>query len=522
MKKTAVLLMMVTIFSKILGFIREITLSYFYGASNISDAYLISTTIPLVIFSFIGTGISTGYIPMYSKIENRNDAYEAKRYTNNLINILIVICTVLVVLGFLFTSEIVKIFASGFEGNTLNLAIQFTKISFLGIYFTGLMYILNGFLQLKGNYIIPALVGFPMNFFIILSIFLSPYTNILMLSIGSVIATASQLLLVLPFAYSKGYKYKFILNIRDKYIKDMIYIALPVSIGVSVNQINTLVDRTIASQIVIGGISALNYANRINLFVQGIFVLSISTVMYPLISKMAAENNMIGLKKTLSEAISSINLLVLPATVGAMVFAEPIVRLLFGRGAFDSQAISMTSYALFFYSIGMIGFGLREVLSRAFYSLQDTKTPMINAAIAMVMNIVLNIILSKFLGIGGLALATSISAIFCTVLLFISLRKKIGPFGMKNITISFIKILCASLVMGGIAKISYNTLLNNISANLSLILSIGIGAVTYFVIIYFMKIEEVDVIVNAIQNPEPRGRFLWSHKSCNSDMIDNG
>jgi putative peptidoglycan lipid II flippase len=499
MKKTALLIMLITIISKAVGFVRDVTLSYFYGASNISDAYLISITIPMVIFSFIGTGITTGYIPMYSKIENSNGIEEANRYTNNLVNILIVICTAIVILGLLFTNQIVKVFASGFQGETLALAVKFTKISLLGIYFTGLICIFNGFLQIKGNYTIPASVGFPLNFFIIASIFLSSKTNILILSIGSVIAIASQLILVLPFAYKRGYRYKFILDIKDEHIKNMAYIVLPVIIGVSVNQINTLVDRTLASQIATGGISALNYANRLNGFVQGIFVLSIATVMYPMISKMAAENNMKGLKKSLSEAISSINLLVLPATVGAMIFAEPVVRLLFGRGAFDANAISMTSYALFFYSIGMIGFGLREVLSRAFYSLQDTKTPMTNAAIAMVMNIILNIILSKFLGIGGLALATSIAAIFCTLLLFISLRKKIGSFGMKNIIISFIKILCASLVMGIIAKVSYNTLLNSINANLSLILSIGIGAVTYFIIIYFMKIEEVDIIVNAIK-----------------------
>ncbi|KPU27361.1 membrane protein [Caloranaerobacter sp. TR13] len=499
MKKTAIILMILTIFSKIFGFARDITLSYFYGASNISDAYLISITIPMVIFSFIGTGIATGYIPMYSKIENSSGIVEANIYTNNLVNVLIVMCTFIVILGFLFTNQIVKLFASGFEGDTLVLAVKFTKISLLGIYFTGVVYIFKGFLQIKGNYTIPALVGFPLNFIIILSIFISSKTNILVLSIGSVIAIASQLILVLPSAYKKGYKYEFILNIKDEHIKDMAYIALPVIIGVSVNQINILVDRTLASQIAIGGISALNYANRLNGFVQGIFVISIATVMYPMISKMAVENNMIGLKKTLSEAISSINLLVLPATVGAMIFAEPIVRLLFGRGAFDANAISMTSYALFFYSIGMVSFGLREVLSRAFYAMQDTKTPMINAAIAMVMNIILNIILSKFLGIGGLAFATSISAIFCTVLLFISLRKKIGSFGMKSIIISFIKILCASLVMGVIAKVSYNILLNSINANLSLIISIGIGAVIHFIIIYFMKIEEVDTMVSTLK-----------------------
>lgn len=148
----------------------------------------------------------------------------------------------------------------------------------------------------------------------------------------------------------------------------------------------------------------------------------------------------------------------------------------------------------------MVGFGLREVLSRAFYSLQDTRTPMVNAAVSVAMNIVLNIILSRFLGIGGLALATSISAVFCTVLLFISLRKKVGPFGMKNITVSFIKILLASLVMGVLAKLTYSLLHNTISANISLILAIGIGALVYFAIIYFMKIEEVDVVVNALKN----------------------
>lgn len=147
----------------------------------------------------------------------------------------------------------------------------------------------------------------------------------------------------------------------------------------------------------------------------------------------------------------------------------------------------------------MICFGLKKVLSRAFYSLQDAKTPMINSAIAMVMNIVLNIILSKFLGIGGLALSTSISAIICSVLLFISLRKKICSFGMKHITISFIKILCASLGMSVFAKVSYDALLNSIDVNLSLIIVIGTGTLSYFIIIYFMKIEKVDTIVNAIK-----------------------
>lgn len=159
----------------------------------------------------------------------------------------------------------------------------------------------------------------------------------------------------------------------------MAMISLPVIVGQSVNQINVLVDRTLASNIAIGGISAFNYANRLNNFVQGLFVVSITTAPYPMIFKMGAEDKMKGLKSSISEAIAVIDLLVIPATIVAMLFSKEVVTLLFGRGAFTPEAVTMTANALFFYSIGMIDFGLRDILSRGFYALQDTKTPMIKA-----------------------------------------------------------------------------------------------------------------------------------------------
>ena len=159
-EKTAFILMMITILSKVFGFVRDITLSYFYGTTNISDAYLISQTIPTAIFGFIGAGITTGYIPMYTSIEKMKGSEEGNRYTNNLIHILIVLCTVIVVFGFIFTEPLVKLFASGFEGETLQMAVRFTKINLVGIYFTGLISVFTGFLQFKGNYVVPALIGF--------------------------------------------------------------------------------------------------------------------------------------------------------------------------------------------------------------------------------------------------------------------------------------------------------------------------------------------------------------------------
>ncbi len=499
MKKTAVILMVITVFTQIVGFAREITLSYFFGASNVSDAYLIALTIPLTVFTFIGTGIASSYIPMYTKVEKETSTALADRFTSNVVHFTLLVSTLVVILVLFFTAPIVKLFASGFTGETLNLTVSFTRISILGIYFLSLIFVFNGYLQMKNGFVITAITLIPRNLVAIASIVLGSMYNLIILPIGSVLAAAVQFLLLLPSIYKKGYRYTLVLDRNDEYLRNMILLSLPVIIGVSVNQINVLIDRTLASQIVIGGISALTYANRLSLFIQGIFVLSIVTAMYPSISKMAAENNISGLRKSITEGINIINLLVLPATVGAMVFSEPIVNLLFGRGAFENQAIIMTSSALFYYSIGMVGVGLREVLSRAFYSLQDTKTPMVNAAIAMVLNIILNFILSKYLGIGGLALATSIAAIFTSLLLFIQLRKKLSPFGMKGIAITFIKLISASVIMGLTGNFVYERLIETISLNIALFLAIGICAVVYFVLVYFMKIEGIETIGQAIK-----------------------
>jgi putative peptidoglycan lipid II flippase len=305
---------------------------------------------------------------------------------------------------------------------------------------------------------------------------------------------------LIPFVRKNGYRYQPLLDFKDENIRMMVLIALPVIVGTSVNEINVLVDRTLASSIAVGGISALNYARRLNGFVQGLFVVSITTVLYPMISKMAAEKNMKGLKTYVSEAISIINLLVIPATIGAMIFSKEIVVLLFGRGAFTPEAAEMTSNALFYYSIGMIAFGLRDILSRAFYALQDTKTPMINATIAVVLNIILNVILSRYMGIGGLALATSISAVVSTLLMFITLRKKIGGFGLKEISTSFVKISIASILMGVIALWSFSLLGQTLRENLALVLAIGVGALAYAVLIYFLKVPEVERTLEVVKN----------------------
>lgn len=494
MKKAALWLIMITIISNLLGFGKDLVLSYFYGASETTDVYLIAITIATAIFSFLGSAVSTSYVPMYRQVELEEGKSEARKYTNNLLNILFLFITLILMLGLIFTEELVLLFASGFKGTTLHQAIMFTKISLFGGYFTVSLLLLNAYLRLHNRFIVPAVNAIVGHIVIMVFIYISTLGNVKMLIIGTVIANILQVCFLIPFLKGSHYKYAFLFNIKDKNIQKTIKIAFPVIISDSIMQINLMIDRTLASLIVVGGISALSYANKINGFVQSVFVLSIAHIMYPLISKMATKNNIKDLKESLQTSIGIIIMLVLPATAGVMVLSEPIIQALFGRGAFDTKATILTSSALFFYSIGMVGSGLREIISRTFYALQDTKTPMINASLAVLLNIVLNLLLSKYMGVSGLALATSIAGITSALLLYLSLRRKIGSLGTINLLRSFVKILLSSIIMGVIVYTTYNITVLHFNEVLTLIISIFIGVFTYFTFLYLFRLKEFQFI----------------------------
>lgn len=497
--KNTLILMIITIISKILGFIRELVLGGIYGTTFYSDAYIVAMNIPGTLFSLIGIALSTTFIPLY--YENSKSIKESNKFVNNIFNITLILSAILALLVFVFANQVVKIFAIGFNGDTFKLTVEFTKIIIVGALFMGTSSIFTSFLQAKENFTVPGLVGIPFNIIIIIAIILSSKISIYILPIGTVIAMLSRLLFQMPSLFKYGYRYKFTIGLKEDYIKKVIWLVGPVFIGVAVNQINTMVDRTLASTLLEGSISALNYANRLNSFVMGLFIMSIGTVIYPILSKLSANSDKESFIKTVYKSVNIVTLLVIPISIGAMVLATPIVSLLFERGAFDSRATDITAKALVFYSIGMVGFGLRDILGKVFYSLQDTKTPMINGAIAIGMNIILNLILVKFMGHAGLAFATSISAIACIFILFKSLKKKIGYFGQDKILKTTFKSLIASILMGIITYVTYSILssvlvVGFIQQAISLFGSIAIGALVYGILVVILKVEEASMVIN--------------------------
>lgn len=504
--KSAMGLMLATFIAKILGFGRELVLGSAYGVSNYTDAYVIAYNIPIIVFAIIGATLSTAFIPMYHDVDSELGNKESLKFTNNVFNIVVLLCVLFALVGLRFTEPLVRLFASGFTGDTLAIAVEFTKVIILGIVFLGLTYVMTSYLQIKDNFVVPGLISLPQNIIIIISIFLSLKYGIQILAYGTLLAMASQFIFQLPFAYRLGYKYKLYMNLNDKNLKKMMILLCPVLVGIAVTQINTVIDRNLASTLVDGSIAALNYANKLNGFVMAMFIASISAVIYPILSKLSSGDDKEKFNEIIVKTLNSIILLVIPISVGAIVLSKPIVKVLFERGEFDQRATAMTAVALAAYSVGMIGLGIYDILLKVFYALKDTKTPLIvGIFIGVPLNIVLNLIFIKFMGHTGLALATSLATLTYTSIAFMLLKKKIKDFESKKVIITILKTLLASIIMGSISYVTYKSLtnmlgINTISTIISLSGAILSGILSYSIIIVNLKIEEVNYIINTIKS----------------------
>ena len=499
--KSTAILFILTIISKVIGFCRETILVSTYGASMISDVYITSMKIPMTLFAIIASAVATTFIPKFYEVEKNEGSECALAFSNNLINIVIIVSLLLSILGFVFAQHLVKLFAMDFTGEKFDLTVKFTRILVFTMTFVGLSDIMTGWLQIKEKYSIPALIGIPYNIIIILSIIISSKGNVMILVLGSFMAVLSKFLFQLPFAYKNGYKYKQYLDIKDDNIKSIILLLMPVVVGVGATQINSVIDSTLASTLGDGMITVLNSASRLQEFVTTLFITTIVSVIYPIFSRLSNDEDSSEFKDIIR--LNIVILIIIPVSVGAIVLANPIVKILFERGKFDSNATIMTAQALRCYAIGISASGITTILNRIFYSMKDTKTPMINGVISIVVNIIFNLILINFIGHMGLALATSISALVKLGLMFRKLKERIADFGQDLILKAFRKVMIASTVMGVVvclmnSGINHLSIINSKVYVLGLFLVILIGALLYAFMIMKMNIEEVKIILDKV------------------------
>lgn len=478
--------MIISLIGKILGFIRELVLAYFFGAGAISDAYLISQTIPGTLFQIVGTGISTCFVPIYLRIRLNEPEIECKHYIDKFITIILLVCLFIVGIVFLFTGNIVKLFAMGFDADTMKLAIVFTRISVSTLFISGFVYTYTALLQSEKKFFPAAFGVVPYNIGLIFAIIVGAKLNLYALSYVSALAVVVQLFYQIFYVRKIPYHFNLNFKLKDDNIKSSIALLPPVIVGVAATEINTLIDRTLASSLVVGGITVITYSTSLFNLVVGIFSQSVSLVYYPSISEASIKGDKKELSNTVNRAIEMSIFFLIPITVGMMMLSKQIVQILYGHGDFDNEAAVLVSIAVWFYSLGFVPYAVKQTLNNVFYSNQKTKTPMINTVIGIGINIVGNIVLSKIIGIGGLALATSLSSICIAVLLAISVKIEFGinPFPKMII---WIKYLISAAVMGIIINKIKQICPYNVWITTAI--SFIVGVIIYFGITYLLKVN---------------------------------
>lgn len=497
--RATVLLMIVTIVSKILGLFRDSVLASAYGTGKYAAVYSTANSISTILFAVIGTALATSLIPLYNKLASEDSTERAMGFLNSVVNLVVIVCLSIAGLGIIFAGPLVKVFAPGYQGDVYTLCVQYTRILLPSIVFVGLANIFTSYLQIKKRYVIPGFIGMPYSIIIIVSIYLSLKTSPMVLVIGTLIAISAKALFQLPFVYKEGYRYRPKINLKDPVMKDMMILILPVVIGVGANQINSIVDKSLASLLGTEVVASFSYAIKLYEFVQALFITSILAVIYPRLSSMIVSDRMDSFLNSLKKTMNVIIVALVPIIVGCIVLSRQIVEVLFQRNAFTSKDTTMTASILWIYVIGILAFALRDVLTRGFYSMEDSKTPMINSIISIVFNISLNLILVKPLGYKGLAIATAVSAYIGLLLFNRSMRKKIEGYSSSDNYIVFLKSLFAALIMGLGVKLVYGIVASSLVGGLlfkliALASAVGVGVIVYALIMHFLRVEEYEMI----------------------------
>ena len=499
--QSAAMIAIFTLISKFLGFLREILIAYTYGSGYETDTYFLAMTATVIVMTIVGAALNTTLVPIFTEIDKKSGKEGKLKFLNNILNMVFFLTIILALLGFVLSPKVIKILARGFEGEQFQLAVKLNRIGLPIIIFLGFTYVFSGYLHSSEIFGPPAIMGLPYNLvFIIFMVFFAKEGQIEGLMLVSVIAASTQFLIQVPAIKHQGYKYSLDIDLKDPYLRKALFLVIPVLIGSAVHQLNTIVDKTLASSLVEGSISALTYASRINDLIVSVFVMAITTVVYPMLAKAFNDEDYLQVKKIMGLGINIILIITVPATIGILILSEPMIKIFFQRGAFTETATIMTSKALVFYSIGLIGSSIRMLLNRVYYSFQDTRSPMINGITGVAANIGLNLLLIDSMGHAGLALATSISTTFASLLLFINLRKQLGKIGLKQYLICFFKSLLASIIMGTVVYLMYFKLTPLLPSLwivqlLMLLLSVGVGVVLYIILCSALGIREMRILI---------------------------
>ncbi len=442
--------------SRILGLVRDIITTAFFGTSYVADAFQVAFQIPNLLRKLFGEGaLSAAFIPLYSEIGVKRSRKEQIKFGINVLSILTTFLMLLSIIGIVFSPIIVKFLAPGFDQQTYNLTLHLIRIIFPYLFFIGLSSTLISILNAHDYFFIPGLSSAFLNIAMIgaLGIFvlLKPDSSIeeqaTIWSIGVVLGGFLQTVVNFPLLKKVGYGFKINMNLKGDDIAAVWRKFLPGVAGLAIRQVNLAFDLILASLLATGSIAALNYGNRLMQFPLGIFGVATGVAVLPLFSRLIAEKKWEELVDNLNFSMLSLAFIMLPIIAIIAALGKDMIYLLFMRGAFNENSLQMTYIAFLCYASGLLFYSWNRLLIPIFYANKDTKTPVKISAIVISLNIILDYVLMQFIGHAGLALATSISALVHYFILISILKKKLPVINIKNQAKNLTKITFLSLII---------------------------------------------------------------------------
>jgi len=447
-----------TMTSRLLGLVRDQVLAFLFGAGNQMDAYNIAFRIPNLVRDLFAEGaMSAAFVPTFTRTLTNEGRDQAWRLGNLVINALLLATGVIVIAGMVFATPITTLFASAYSAvpGKLELTVSLTRIMFPFLLLVAVAAALMGMLNSLHRFFIPAISPAMFNVGSILcTIGLAPVMPAMGLpviaapAIGVLVGGFGQMAVQWPALRREGYRYRPALDFRDEGLRRVLVLMGPGVIGLAAVQINLVVNSILATGEGTGAVSALSYAFRLMYLPIGIFGVSIATAVVPTLSRHAARNDTAGMRETVSNGLRLMLMLNVPATVGLIALSTPIVALIFEHGRFTPADTAATAAALACYAPGLVGYSAVKIAVPSFYSIRESRTPVLVSTATVLLNVALNLTLVRVMGFKGLALGTAISAIFNAALLLWVLRSRLGGLDERRVAVSFAKISLASLVMG--------------------------------------------------------------------------
>lgn len=487
-----------TLLSKVLLVFREMAMAAVFGASSMSDAYVTATSILSLVSVASLASLVVAYIPIISGKDEDTQTY----ITNNFMTVLSGLTLLLSVLALFFTREIVVLFASGFSDETVRQTQLVLRITLPLLFFNVILNITVAYLQYKGSFWYQGASAVLTDGIVVVSVLLSR-RELVVLAAGYTLSIVLPALLGLCLARRRGLRVRPECSVKNRYLRELLVLSIPIFISQIMIQLNIIIDKNFASRLGTGIVTNLNYAHRISDVLVGTIVPSVATVLYPRMSRQAAEGGA-GFSNTLEQGLRTASLIAFPMAAGTMLLSQPIVNLLLLRGNYSVEAAFVTSQSLFYYAMGMLPLGLIYILNNAFFAMKDTKTPVFTGAFAIALNIVLNFVLVRVLAYRGLAIATSAANYLNLVLYLIWMRKRAGDEWIQGFVSSFCKIAAATGIMvagviGMRLLLAGQLPVGAVGVLLNCVVLAAVGAAIYVVACVLLREKSVVEVLNAVR-----------------------